>query len=414
MSNLKRIKIAVIFSAIISIVVISDSKVEISPYPGNSFDLKENPIGNLAAINHNCRLWGAISDGFPDSVIYNQLVVYPRSLKYLSRLENTDGWGIADYPDYGSSPNIDRGGMRAYYDSLYDNRVANLEAAVPKIILGHVRFCDTGCCCHECDSIPDPHPFIREKNGHWWTFAHNGNVGKDLLFDLIGDDYLLNNPPTGSGIPECDPSDTSTIVDSELLFIYILKCMETNSWDILQGLTEAIVTIFVNQNNATLNFLLSDGYDLWVFKKGWSMFYVFDQDLGYSAAASYHPALEIGLWQAMSDFELVQLRPGMTPVVIDIKDSLPVGFYIPGDSNGSLGFNGLDVTYSVSYLKGQGPAPPDTVDCPGHGLIAAAADANGSCGFNGLDIIYCINFFKGFGGPPTYCPDCPPNTGGGY
>jgi predicted glutamine amidotransferase len=394
-------------------VVISDDLSNIGLNPVNSEDPKENIIKPLAN-NHNCRLWGAISNSFADSVIYNQLVVYPRSLKNLSRLQNTDGWGIADYSSYGDSASVARGGMRAFYDSLYDNRVGILEAASPKIIAAHVRFCDAGCCCHECDSIPDPHPFIREKNGYWWTFAHNGNVDKSLLYDLIGEDYLLHNPPTGSGIPECDPSDTSTIVDSELLFIYIMKCVEINGWDILQGLTEAIVSIFVNQNSATFNFLLSDGYSLWAFKKGWSMFYIYDLGLGYSAAASYHPALEIGLWQGMADFELVELRAGLTPIVTDVKDYLPVGFYIPGDSNGSLSFNGLDVTFSVGYLKGLGPAPPDTVDCPGHGLIAAAADANGNCGFDGLDIIYCINFFKGIGGPPTFCPDCPPNTGGLY
>jgi predicted glutamine amidotransferase len=414
MSNLKRIKKPVIVLTILTVVVLSDDRSNIGLSPVNSEDLKENFIEPLAANNHNCRLWGAISGGFPDSVIYNQLVVYPSSLKNLSRLQNTDGWGLADYLAYGDSANIARGGMRAYDDSLYDNHVAILEAAEPKIVVGHVRFCDAGCCCHECDSIPDPHPFIREKNGLWWTFAHNGNVDKSLLYDLIGEDYLLHNPPTGSGIPECDPSDTSMIVDSELLFIYIMKSIEVNGWDILQGLTEAIVTIFVNQNSATLNFILSDGYRLWAFKKGWSMFYVYDQDLGYSAAASYHPALEIGLWQGMANFELVELQGGVTPVVTDVRDYLPVGFYIPGDSNGSLGFNGLDVTFSVSYLKGLGPAPPDTVDCPGHGLIAAAADANGSCRFNGLDIIYCINFFKGIGSPPTFCPDCPPNTGGLY
>jgi hypothetical protein len=81
--------------------------------------------------------------------------------------------------------------------------------------------------------------------------------------------------------------------------------------------------------------------------------------------------------------------------------------YIPGNSNGVEIFNGIDITYSVNYLKGIGPAPPDTCDCPHHGLIMAAADANGDCGFNGIDVSYSVNFLKGFGGPPRGCSDCP-------
>ena len=238
MSIPKRINRAIIFAAILMVSVLLDNRVDID-------DIAETASETATANSHNCMLWGAISESFPDSVIYNQLVLSPQSLKNLSMTQNTDGWGIADYPDYGDSADVARGGTRAYYDTLFDYHVETLAANNPKIIAAHVRLCDSGCCCHECDSIPDPHPFTREKNGRWWTFAHNGNVSKSLLYDLIGEDYLLLNPPTGSGIPECDPSDTSLIVDSELLFIYILKQIEANDWHPLRGLTEAIVTIFV-------------------------------------------------------------------------------------------------------------------------------------------------------------------------
>ncbi len=330
----------------------------------------------------------------------------------MSGVTNTDGWGIADYADSGDSVTIGRGGMRASNDSLYDQHVEYLEATRPDIIIAHVRFCDNGCCCHECDSIPDPHPFIREKNGSWWTFAHNGSVDKSLLYELIGDDYLLNNPPTGSGIPECDPSDTSMIVDSELLYIYILKRIEETDWNVPQGLINAVVTVFVNDHTSTMNLMLSDGYNLWVFKRGWNLFYVYDHAQNYSAAASHIPTLDPGLWQPAEEFELLELNSLGPPITTDVLGYLPGGFYVPGDANGSLSFSGLDVTYSINYLKGTGPGPPYTVDCPGHGLIAAAADANGSCSFNGLDVTFCINFFKGQGYPPTFCPDCPPDTSG--
>ena len=377
-----------------------------------SADSDEALIGDISGEIHNCRLWGAISDSFPDSVIIKQLVVYPRSLKKVSIVDNTDGWGIADYDYFGAACDVIRGAVRAINDSLYDQHVSMLELTKPVIIIGHVRFCTIGCCCHGCDSIPDPHPFVMTKNGLTWSFAHNGYVDKALLYDLIGEDYLQDNPPTGSGIPECNPSDTSMIVDSELLFIYVMKQVEENGWNISQGIIESVINIFVRDIGATYNFLLSDGYNLRAFRKGWNLFYVHDEARNYSAAASHIPTLDPGLWQEVDEFGLVELDSSGAPVITDVLEYLPEGFYVAGDANGSLSFSGLDVTYSVNYLKEIGPAPPYTIDCPGHGLIAAAADANGSCSFNGLDVTYCINFFKGLGYPPAFCPDCPPDTSG--
>jgi len=66
----------------------------------------------------------------------------------------------------------------------------------------------------------------------------------------------------------------------------------------------------------------------------------------------------------------------------------------PGDANSSGQTNGLDVTYLVNYLKGQGPAPDPLL----------AGDANGDCNTNGLDVIYLVNYFKGGSAPIR--PDC--------
>lgn len=362
--------------------------------------------------DHNCRLWGAIAYDFPESLIYNQLVADPYSLKNLASDFNVDGWGIADYMQPGAPADIARGGVRAYTDTLYDMQVESLEASDPRIILAHIRNCSSGCCCQACDSIPDPHPYMMVKNGRTWTFAHNGAVSKSLLYDLIDENYLQDNPPTGSGIPECDPADTTLIVDSELYFIYLMEKIEEAGWNVSQGLAVAINTIIINGPGSALNFLLSDGYNLWAFKKGMGLYYVYDPAHNYSAAASQVPSAQQGLWQEVEDFELVEMYPSDPPNIIDISSFLPDGFYVPGDANGNLTFNGLDVTYSFNYLKGDGPAPPDSVDCPGHGLIAAAADANGSCSFNGLDVTYCIDYFRGTGSPPIYCADCPPDLGG--
>ncbi len=83
----------------------------------------------------------------------------------------------------------------------------------------------------------------------------------------------------------------------------------------------------------------------------------------------------------------------------------PTCSYVTGDVNGSGSFNGLDASYTVSYLKG-GPPPPYSCDCPPYGNWYVAGDVNGSCNFNGLDVSYMVAFFKG-GPPPECCASCP-------
>jgi len=84
--------------------------------------------------------------------------------------------------------------------------------------------------------------------------------------------------------------------------------------------------------------------------------------------------------------------------------------YIPGDANNNTEYNGVDVTYSVNYLKGLGAPPPFECDCPPHGMLYSAADANGNCQFNGVDVSYSVNYLKGQGPIPFGCADCPPTA----
>ncbi len=80
--------------------------------------------------------------------------------------------------------------------------------------------------------------------------------------------------------------------------------------------------------------------------------------------------------------------------------------YVPGDVNNSTSYNGLDITYSVAYLKG-GPAPPYECECTPGNTWFVAGDVNNSCTFNGLDITYGVAYFKG-GAGPIPCADCLP------
>ena len=67
----------------------------------------------------------------------------------------------------------------------------------------------------------------------------------------------------------------------------------------------------------------------------------------------------------------------------------------PGDANTNGVTNGIDATFMVAYLKGQGAAP-DPIQ---------AGDANGNCTTNGIDVVYLVAYLKGIGAPPVR-PDC--------
>ena len=77
-----------------------------------------------------------------------------------------------------------------------------------------------------------------------------------------------------------------------------------------------------------------------------------------------------------------------------------------GDANGDGTFNGLDVGFSVNYLKGFGIPPPVNCNCGIFGNIFAGADANGNCQFNGIDVTYSVAYLKGLGLAPLRCVEC--------
>jgi len=81
--------------------------------------------------------------------------------------------------------------------------------------------------------------------------------------------------------------------------------------------------------------------------------------------------------------------------------------YFVGDVNGSVNYNGLDITYGVNFFKYGSPEPQCT-DCDPCAGWHYCGDVNASCNYNGLDITYGVNYFK-YGSPaPEPCADCPP------
>jgi predicted glutamine amidotransferase len=360
---------------------------------------------------HNCSMWAAISDSIPPGIVYDQLVVKPFSLKNLSRAGNMDGWGIARYNNFGDSATIYRGALAAYNDSTFDSTANRLDTSAAKIVMAHVRNCTAGCCCHECETIPNPHPFMRFKNGQYWTFEHNGGINVAALVNLIGSDYLTQNPPTGSGVLQCNPADTNLWVDSELYFLYIMKMIEQNDWNVFEGIYAAIENIiYADAYRGGINFILSDGYSIWAFRRGRTLYYSNDLNDSYSIVATHFPSTDTSGWHLLSEYDIALFQPGSAPTITNFLELFPHCAYQPGDINGDNEVTAADLTYGLGYFKGENTPPPDSCY---HSLIAGdnylyiTGDVNGDCRFIGSDITRWVICYRN-GSRFDYCHWTPP------
>jgi hypothetical protein len=324
-----------------------------------------------------CRLLAVIGNNLPDNLLQYHLIDAPNSLEQLS-YSQLDGWGIGYYPQFGDAPLIARGAIRAYNDPAYDTAVADINLSKPKITIAHIRTCSSGCCSHDTDTIPDPHPFYRTKNGKTWIFVHNGGVSKSRMNTLLGD-YLNANPPNGSGIPSCNPTNPNLVVDSELYFLFILKNIGANGWNAVSGITKATTEMFNYADSSAMNFIMSDGELLYVFRKGtdppYTLYYLYDSENGYSAAASEYPNSSMG-WNYINNYQLVVLPPGAVPTVVndvrtfcagdinedknvDTTDLVALAGHFGHSGNGDLDFDGdVDGADVATMIAAYGKACP--------------------------------------------------------
>jgi hypothetical protein len=262
------------------------------------------------SLPHQCRFWGIIANSLPEEIVLNHLINASYSLKNLGAI-NDDGWGLAYYNN--SEPVVMRGELPADMDSNFDLATQELATNNSHIAVGHVRLATSG-----ASDIPNPHPFIRYKGGKWWTFGHNGDLSKTTLKNLIGSEYLAENPPT-VGNNWNDPD----VVDSDLYMLYILKCIEENSWNATQGIAKAVADISEADSGA-MNFFLSDGETLWGFRRGYTLYYYYNGTFPhYSVIASQPPTSIYDGWIALNDYNLVTLTFDNHPFVIADVTTIP-------------------------------------------------------------------------------------------
>jgi len=146
-----------------------------------------------------------------------------------------DGWGIAFFEGAGVRHFVD-------YEAAIASPIAELIKRYPiksKNVIAHIRKATQG---HI--ALENCHPFVRELWGHYWVFAHNGDL-KDFAPTLDG-----NFRPVGN-------------TDSEWAFCYILQQLRQRFGDALpsrSALTAALRELTTEiAAHGTFNMMLSDG-----------------------------------------------------------------------------------------------------------------------------------------------------------
>jgi predicted glutamine amidotransferase len=263
----------------------------------------------------NCRLLGIITRlPVPLSYIGNILDQF-KSPRY----PQMSGWSLAAFSDITSGgklsmpgyPMIIRSEMEVGEDeSVYDSVTQLVLRLKPNVVIGHLRNASSG-----CTDVADPHPFQKEINGKQFLFIHNGGVwGQDL-------EVLVNDLLKGEAIPLSCPE---TPIDSEYLFLYLLKIMQDEAPDpyyACQIWARSLLAHLTNQWNG-LNIILTDGETLWGVRCSYqsSSFLLHYNELGESTAFSISTeALDYG-WTLMRNNTVIELKPGFHPRIEQIPE----------------------------------------------------------------------------------------------
>ena len=347
-----------------------------------------------------CVMYAIIGDDdpgyhFPDGLLYNNLAADFNKTRYFGSLlygRQSHGWGVARYDRWGAT--FTGGDLHFYRDidkpaecqwsgntfigcSSVDQDfldMANeLDQVKPKVILVHWRTGSSGCSGATHVNV---HPFFEDYDGKTWSFVQNGGVDKPRTKWLIvdGNSDVENNDwtqdiPDGSGVEGCtsdrtiDPfgDDINQMVDSELYFKLIMKHIKQahdSKRSTLDGIVEAISRLVNHAETGGINFLMTDGYTLWGFKRGNILSYRYNADSGFTDISTLQltgykldpfPSGDVvpsGFnndgWNSLNDYEIVICKPGIPPVVEDVRELLPGNLTCGDPENSDLCDSAVD------------------------------------------------------------------------
>ncbi|MEE2765002.1 MAG: T9SS type A sorting domain-containing protein [Candidatus Neomarinimicrobiota bacterium] len=219
-----------------------------------------------------CRIWAVCTKtGVTLNIISTEELSILNSELYALYIQsqyNPNGWSLLRYDHEQTYPlePLMRSEHSAYEDSaVYWQTVDMLfQEGTGKIGVGHVRAATSG-----ASSIPNPHPWLFH-NDRTYSFVHNGDVSKDLLYNLITNQgmdqsWLDEHPPQTFGGGDWQNDGWSSVVDSELIMLLIMQQVSL-SGNILAGLQSAFSMILSQGVSPIMvNSIFSDGESLYIY-----------------------------------------------------------------------------------------------------------------------------------------------------
>ncbi|MBI2668858.1 class II glutamine amidotransferase [Candidatus Woesearchaeota archaeon] len=168
--------------------------------------------------------------------------------------EHPDGWGLAFW-------NKDKLTLVKEPTKAKDSSLpAKLIGTKSTLILAHLRKSSVGNNCYT-----NTHPFVFRINGQDWVFAHNGT--------------LYHEKTKGDFLEKAKNKDFTPLgeTDSEHFFAFVASRIldegEQNIPAILKNAIADIMPFHRFDEDGGLNFLLTNGETLYVFRKNRSLFY---------------------------------------------------------------------------------------------------------------------------------------------
>jgi hypothetical protein len=229
-----------------------------------------------------CRLLGLISRIAPEYLPTNPDVPANfTALRSQSTANGPDGWGIAYYPTGSTKTGP---GTVWFNDEVVEpqaNRFASNEVAADDehftdaqgvvygteadpvhAVIAHVRNATS-----TPVSIPDPHPFIYETEERDYSFAFHGTVETEHVRPfMLAQIAQIREDQNWEPDPEIDGM-VALGVDSGIYCAYLMTYIRLHNWNILQGLHDALSQGGANEEGWSMNFIMSDGDDLYGFRR---------------------------------------------------------------------------------------------------------------------------------------------------
>ena len=312
-----------------------------------------------------CKIWAIISkEGHPLHSLnqdHVEIIQIQLNAFYNQSHSNANGWSAIQYGlnNLNSENNVYRSLLPAHQDSLnYWNTMESIfYDSSENISIAHLRSATSG-----ASSIPNPHPWIFERDSTY-SFVHNGGASKDLLYDLItenglNEDWLIQNPPQTYGNGDWKTDGWSSVVDSELIMLLIMKNI-VHYESVTKGLKSALTMMLDSGIHPfMLNFIFSDSNSLFIYG-GNSGLKILEADEYVSVMTSPPYDIQNQVWDPISSNELVVINQQSIdryPTFASISSDEPNIIFpesprlfspFPNPFNGRLTIN-FDVDFALS------------------------------------------------------------------